>query len=897
MKQYTRLRKIVFAALLMTAAVIIPVFADDEAPVNTEPYTETGTLFVPSETGETEVTTDHIYVTDPEDPGVDMTAAGQDISATVNGEVISAFGGAAIMTENGKAVLKAGDIRGGFGVSAILDGGTVDIESADILAGDAPALDILIPGSGTVKFSGTDLFSSFYGVRLLTGFDVESYTIESDESDDGWLDPTEADQWTKPDISESQAAENKEQAERDPSGSSETTISVGIVEAEETAVDIEMGSAGTVTLEAEDAVFSNDKGINIELYEDSGTVTLASPIIDAENQGLVIYAPAGSASVSNSDYISADSAVEITNDGGTVALSGGGFLEGVSGLYIEATGGTTTAEVSDIYAGNCGVQIWTYDADDDTLPESEDESAPSAENGANGETAASIPTVSVTVDGDITDFVDEELPDTDWDVEPDPDMEGIASESSGSTKDASESGQDEDPDEEASVGITVSAETESKIDISVKGSVSMSYGNEIEAFDNAQVTASVSGDVATDYGNRIGAYDGAAVNFTFGGNIDAGGKALETESDFGGVVKIFVAGSISGDPYGLDIDTYDGSLTEILAAETISGKEAGIRVNDEADNDGAAPDNLKLTAWQITPAGSVVESSDKETAETTADNILYIIKIDPDSQDLIRAVDENGKELQTSRLLDSPEYPVAKEGEKVCLVPKGNFAISAAYNGKDRQTALQKDERGNFCLTVPRGGGVWLSADTREEPDKPCCPCGDLCWLCGRMLPGTGFSASRRTELRERPARLEFSETGLKLQIPVLDAETDILKVPSVDGEYPVEWLDSYIGLLEQSSMPGEGVTVLTGHNHLNNTEAGPFLFIGKLEEGDRMMIHDRRGALHLYQVYGNYKIASDGFASIADEVCGNALVLITCEDEAMEGGYLNRRVILARPL
>ena len=116
MKQYTRLRKIVFAALFLTAAVIIPVFADDESPVNTEPYTETGTLFVPSETGETDVITDHVYVTDPEAPGVDMTAAGQDISAAVNGEVISVFGGAAIVTENGKAVLKTGDIRGGFGV-------------------------------------------------------------------------------------------------------------------------------------------------------------------------------------------------------------------------------------------------------------------------------------------------------------------------------------------------------------------------------------------------------------------------------------------------------------------------------------------------------------------------------------------------------------------------------------------------------------------------------------------------------------------------------------------------------------------------------------------------------------------------------------------------------------
>ena len=124
-----------------------------------------------------------------------------------------------------------------------------------------------------------------------------------------------------------------------------------------------------------------------------------------------------------------------------------------------------------------------------------------------------------------------------------------------------------------------------------------------------------------------------------------------------------------------------------------------------------------------------------------------------------------------------------------------------------------------------------------------------------------------------------------------------IVTVPNVDNEYPVEWLGSSIGLLEQSSLPGNGVSVLAGHNHLNTTETGPFLFLGSLEDGARVMVTDARNNMQTYQVYGNYKIASDGFAEIADEVRENALVLITCEDESVEGGYLNRRVILAEPL
>ena len=174
---------------------------------------------------------------------------------------------------------------------------------------------------------------------------------------------------------------------------------------------------------------------------------------------------------------------------------------------------------------------------------------------------------------------------------------------------------------------------------------------------------------------------------------------------------------------------------------------------------------------------------------------------------------------------------------------------------------------------------------------------GDLSWLYDRQLPGTGFSASRVTELRERPQGMVYGTTGLTLQIPELDVSEAIMTVPEVDGEYPVEWLGSAIGLLEQSSLPGKGVSVLAGHNHLNSTEAGPFLSLGSLESGDRVMVTDARNGMQMYRVYGNYKIASNAFASVAENVRDSALVLITCEDESADGGYLNRRVILAEPV
>ena len=112
-----------------------------------------------------------------------------------------------------------------------------------------------------------------------------------------------------------------------------------------------------------------------------------------------------------------------------------------------------------------------------------------------------------------------------------------------------------------------------------------------------------------------------------------------------------------------------------------------------------------------------------------------------------------------------------------------------------------------------------------------------------------------------------------------------------------MEWLGSEIGLLEQSALPGKGVTVLTGHNHLNTTEACPFLFLSRLEEGDHIMVNDRFNRMQMYRVYSNVKISSDSFETVADNVRADALVLITCEDESVDGGYLNRRVILAEPM
>ena len=170
-------------------------------------------------------------------------------------------------------------------------------------------------------------------------------------------------------------------------------------------------------------------------------------------------------------------------------------------------------------------------------------------------------------------------------------------------------------------------------------------------------------------------------------------------------------------------------------------------------------------------------------------------------------------------------------------------------------------------------------------------------FLASDHLPKTGFSALHPQALRTKPLNVRYTSTDLSIRIPQLSIESDLLLVPEISGEYPVEWLGDSIGMLEGSALPGKGIMVLTAHNHLNTTENGPFIAIGSLTAGDHVFLTDANNRLYPYEISGNYKIDADGFASIAGYLGENTLVMITCEDEAASGGYLHRRVIFADPL
>ena len=158
-------------------------------------------------------------------------------------------------------------------------------------------------------------------------------------------------------------------------------------------------------------------------------------------------------------------------------------------------------------------------------------------------------------------------------------------------------------------------------------------------------------------------------------------------------------------------------------------------------------------------------------------------------------------------------------------------------------------------------------------------------------LPCTGFPTGMSTEIRES---IQYTPTSMSLTIPSLNLTEDIVVVPLVDNEYPVESLGGKIGLLEGSGPGSEDIFVLVGHNHLNTQEKGPFVELSAMKVSDLIFIRGAKDASRTFVVYANEKFAEEDIEGLLSYVKPGCMILITCEDESINGGYLNRRVIFA---
>ncbi|MBR6089002.1 MAG: class F sortase, partial [Anaerolineaceae bacterium] len=168
-----------------------------------------------------------------------------------------------------------------------------------------------------------------------------------------------------------------------------------------------------------------------------------------------------------------------------------------------------------------------------------------------------------------------------------------------------------------------------------------------------------------------------------------------------------------------------------------------------------------------------------------------------------------------------------------------------------------------------------------------------------KALPATGIS---KTAVLQSAFLInkasEIDHKGLHLEIPAISVSTDLVSVTlNEKDEWDVAGLTHQAGILSNSALPGMGTTLIAGHNHLNESEAGPFLMLHRLVKNDRIIITDASGRFLFYRVYANELREPTDSQTIYQSATPGSLVLFTCEEEMPEGGYAYRRVVYAEPL
>lgn len=158
---------------------------------------------------------------------------------------------------------------------------------------------------------------------------------------------------------------------------------------------------------------------------------------------------------------------------------------------------------------------------------------------------------------------------------------------------------------------------------------------------------------------------------------------------------------------------------DILITGTLKSDGTPILIDKEVN-----PKDVSITVWKIEKSsgfendkeGHIVKEGIRGEDSTVTDKsnkveaeIKYIIRIEPSQENIIRL----------SGVGESHDLPVANEGESVTLkiaVPDG-YKLIGAYNGIGKKALLRKDEHGDYYVTVPRGGGVYLSVELEKDSD------------------------------------------------------------------------------------------------------------------------------------------------------------------------------------
>lgn len=317
-----------------------------------------------------------------------------------------------------------------------------------------------------------------------------------------------------------------------------------------------------------------------------------------------------------------------------------------------------------------------------------------------------------------------------------------------------------------STGITADATHDSEIEITVEsGGVSVtstagqnSNGIYAYAHSGSEISMDITGDVRSEAESSTGILansggEGSSTDITVHGNVEAvsnpdtpgASYGIMAMADAGASTTVTVDGNVTATLAGIHLiatdDSSSGQTETILVnigGDLTSGDYA-IIVNDRPSNTAALDavvagtvhgdkgpivvsplvdaDELTLTLWQVDipedgdiikelNAGPGGEAASTEKTKEMEQNILYIIKVE----------EPTGASIKLNGTSESHGWQTAKEGETVTMIisVEEGYKLKGAYNGLGERIPLQIDKDGNYYVEVPRGGGVYLTAELNE---------------------------------------------------------------------------------------------------------------------------------------------------------------------------------------
>ena len=149
----------------------------------------------------------------------------------------------------------------------------------------------------------------------------------------------------------------------------------------------------------------------------------------------------------------------------------------------------------------------------------------------------------------------------------------------------------------------------------------------------------------------------------------------------------------------------------------------------------------------------------------------------------------------------------------------------------------------------------------------------------GSSLPRTGFAPGVVTRLPKQ--RVDYSVySQLRLRIPSLGVDAEILGVPEREGDWDVSWLGDSVGWLQNTAWPASskaGNAVITGHSYNYLGRPGVFSGLDRLSYGCSISV-TAFGETFIYLVEDVQTVFADTPQVMSQKTDVPELTLITCK-------------------